>query len=78
MAYTQWYKEMSVYHIWPRSFRDGNGDGIGDLYGVLEKLDSIKSLNVEMCIRDSYGGLGYESNRLALSFHSVTSESRPL
>ena len=37
MAYTQWYKEMSVYHIWPRSFRDGNGDGIGDLYGVLEK-----------------------------------------
>ena len=47
MAYTQWYKEMSVYHIWPRSFRDGNGDGIGDLYGVLEKLDYIKSLNVD-------------------------------
>ena len=47
MAFTQWYKEMSVYHIWPRSFRDGNGDGIGDLRGVLEKLDYIKSLNVD-------------------------------
>ena len=47
MAYTQWYKEMAVYQIWPRSFCDGNGDGIGDLWGVLEKLDYIKSLNVD-------------------------------
>ena len=38
---------MSVYHIWPRSFCDGNGDGIGDLWGVLSKLDYIKSLNVD-------------------------------
>lgn len=42
-----WYKEMSVYQIWPRSFKDGNGDGIGDLKGVLEKLDYIKSLGVD-------------------------------
>ncbi len=42
-----WYKEMSVYQIWPRSFCDGNGDGIGDLEGVLSKLDYIKSLNVD-------------------------------
>jgi len=47
MAGTQWYKEMAVYQIWPRSFCDGNGDGIGDLWGVLEKLDYIKSLNVD-------------------------------
>ena len=47
MAFTPWYKEMSVYHIWPRSFCDGNGDGIGDLWGVLSKLDYIKSLNVD-------------------------------
>lgn len=38
---------MSVYQIWTRSFCDGNGDGIGDLLGVLEKLDYIKSLNVD-------------------------------
>ena len=47
MAFTPWYKEMAVYHIWPRSFCDGNGDGIGDLWGVLSKLDYIKSLNVD-------------------------------
>ena len=47
MAKSDWYKNMSVYQIWPRSFCDGNGDGIGDLWGVLGKLDYIKSLNVD-------------------------------
>ena len=47
MAKSEWYKNMSVYQIWPRSFCDGNGDGIGDLWGVLSKLDYIKSLNVD-------------------------------
>ena len=47
MAKTQWYKEMTVYQIWVRSFCDGNGDGIGDLYGVMQKLDYIKSLGVD-------------------------------
>ncbi len=47
LAKTQWYKEMAVYQIWTRSFCDGNGDGIGDLYGVLQKLDYIKSLGVD-------------------------------
>ena len=47
MAKTAWYKEMAVYQIWTRSFCDGNGDGIGDLWGVLSKLDYIKSLGVD-------------------------------
>ena len=47
MANRQWYKQMSVYQIWPRSFCDGNGDGIGDLWGVLNKLDYIQSLGVD-------------------------------
>ncbi len=47
MAEKQWYKEMTVYQIWPRSFCDGNGDGIGDLWGVLNKLDYLQSLGVD-------------------------------
>lgn len=42
-----WYKEMAVYQIWPRSFCDGNGDGIGDIKGIMSKLDYIKSLGVD-------------------------------
>jgi len=42
-----WWKEMSVYQIWPRSFADGNNDGIGDLHGVLQKLDYIQALGVD-------------------------------
>ena len=42
-----WYKEMAVYQIWPRSFCDGNGDGIGDLEGVLSKLDYLKDLGID-------------------------------
>ena len=44
MKRSEWYKDMVVYQIWPRSFCDGNGDGIGDLWGVYSKLDYIKSL----------------------------------
>ena len=44
MKRTEWYKDCVFYQIWPRSFKDGNGDGLGDLEGVYEKLDYIKSL----------------------------------
>ena len=43
----KWYKEMAVYQIWPRSFCDGNGDGIGDLEGVLQKLDYLQDLGID-------------------------------
>lgn len=47
MRTEQWYKDKVFYQIWPRSFKDGNGDGMGDLYGVYEKLDYIKSLGCD-------------------------------
>ena len=47
MKRTRWYKDGVFYQIWPRSFKDGNGDGMGDLYGVYEKLDYLKSLGVD-------------------------------
>ncbi|HMB63457.1 MAG TPA: alpha-glucosidase [Eudoraea sp.] len=43
-----WWKEGIIYQIYPRSFKDTNGDGVGDLAGVLEKLDYIESLGVTM------------------------------
>lgn len=45
---TAWWKEALVYQIYPRSFKDTDGDGIGDLKGIISKLDYVKSLNVDM------------------------------
>lgn len=44
----KWWKEAVVYQIYPRSFMDSNGDGIGDLQGVIQKLDYIKDLGVDV------------------------------
>ncbi|HUW39471.1 MAG TPA: alpha-glucosidase [Rectinemataceae bacterium] len=43
-----WWKEGVVYQIYPRSFKDSNGDGIGDLRGIVEKADYIASLGVDI------------------------------
>lgn len=43
-----WWKEVVVYQLYPRSFKDSNGDGIGDLRGIIEKLDYIQSLGVDV------------------------------
>ena len=48
MTEKKWWKEAVVYQIYPRSFRDSNGDGVGDLRGVIEKLDYIKSLGIDV------------------------------
>jgi oligo-1,6-glucosidase len=42
----KWWKEAVVYQVYPRSFQDSNGDGLGDLRGILSRLDYIKSLGV--------------------------------
>ncbi|QOI98065.1 MAG: alpha-glucosidase [Flammeovirgaceae bacterium] len=44
---TPWWTQAVIYQIYPRSFKDGNGDGVGDLRGIIEKLDYIKSLGVD-------------------------------
>lgn len=43
-----WWKESVVYQIYPRSFKDTTGNGVGDIYGIIEKLDHIKSLGVDV------------------------------
>lgn len=47
MERTRWYKDRVFYQIWPRSFCDGDGDGVGDLIGAYEKLDYIRSLGCD-------------------------------
>ncbi|KAJ5085208.1 Alpha-glucosidase [Penicillium argentinense] len=42
-----WWKNATIYQVYPASFKDDNGDGIGDLPGILSKLDYIKSLGVD-------------------------------
>ena len=42
-----WWKSAVIYQIYPRSFCDSNGDGIGDLQGIISKLDYLKELGID-------------------------------
>ena len=46
MVQTGWFKDAIIYQIYPRSFKDSNNDGIGDIKGVIEKLDYLKDLGI--------------------------------
>ena len=47
MASHPWWKNAVVYQVYPRSFMDSNGDGIGDLDGILSRIDHIARLGVD-------------------------------
>ena len=44
---TEWWRGAVIYQIYPRSFQDSNGDGVGDLKGITERLDYVASLGVD-------------------------------
>lgn len=48
MLEKKWWHEKAAYQIYPKSFCDTNGDGIGDLKGVISKLDYLKDLGVDI------------------------------
>lgn len=43
-----WWKEAVIYEIYPRSFQDSNGDGVGDLQGIIQRLDYLKELGIDV------------------------------
>jgi alpha-glucosidase len=47
-AQNPWWKEAIIYQVYPRSYLDTNGDGVGDLPGITAKLDYIASLGVDI------------------------------
>src|SRR5512138_1293771 len=47
MADLKWWQKAVFYQIYPRSFADGNGDGIGDFIGMTERLDYLKDLGID-------------------------------
>ena len=42
-----WWKEAIIYQLYPRSFKDSDGDGVGDLKGIISKMDYLKSLGID-------------------------------
>ena len=61
----KWWNEKVAYQIYPKSFYDTNGDGIGDLRGVIEKLDYLKDLGIDIiwlspCYRSPLADQGYD------------------
>lgn len=45
--YEDWWKQAVVYQVYPRSFRDANGDGLGDIAGITDRIDYLKTLGVD-------------------------------
>ncbi|KAK9370399.1 glycoside hydrolase superfamily [Lipomyces kononenkoae] len=60
-----WWKESNVYQIYPASFKDSNGDGIGDIPGIISELDYIAGLGVDIvwlcpCFKSPQVDMGYD------------------
>ena len=72
-----WWKDAVVYQIYPVSFFDSNGDGIGDLNGIYAKLDYLKDLGVDVLwlspiYRSPLADMGYDMYvRLSLVLESL-------
>src|ERR1700729_71310 len=67
----KWWKEAVIYQVYPRSFKDSDGDGVGDLNGILSELDYISSLRVNaIWLKPIYSSAG-EDNGYDISDYRV-------
>lgn len=71
----QWWKKAVAYQIYPRSFYDSNGDGIGDLRGIIEKLDYIKELGIDVIwVSPVYESPNDDNGYDISDYHDIMSE----
>jgi len=71
----KWWKEGVVYQIYPRSFMDSNGDGIGDIHGIFEKLDYIQHLGADIVwLNPVYKSPNYDNGYDISDYYSVMEE----
>lgn len=71
----KWWKEAVVYQIYPRSFMDSNNDGVGDLKGIVSKLDYIKSLGVDVIwLNPMYGSPNADNGYDISDYRSIMKE----
>ncbi len=71
----QWWKEAVVYQIYPRSFQDGNGDGIGDLRGIISRLDYIESLGIDaVWLNPVYPSPNYDNGYDVSDYRNIATE----
>jgi oligo-1,6-glucosidase len=70
-----WWKEVVVFQIYPRSFRDSDGDGIGELRGITSQLDYIKSLGVDVVwLNPIYGSPNVDNGYDISDYRAIMSE----
>jgi oligo-1,6-glucosidase len=71
----KWWKEAVVYQIYPRSFKDSDEDGVGDLKGIISKLDYIKSLGIDVVwLNPIYGSPNADNGYDISDYQSIMKE----
>ncbi|RVT78503.1 alpha-glucosidase [Flavobacterium sufflavum] len=71
----KWWKEAVVYQIYPRSYKDTDGDGVGDLKGIISKLDYIKSLGIDVVwLNPIYGSPNADNGYDISDYQSIMKE----
>jgi len=71
----KWWKEAIVYQVYPRSFKDSDGDGIGDLKGIISKLDYIKSLGIDVVwLNPIYTSPNYDNGYDISDYRNIMTE----
>ena len=56
----KWWQRSVVYQIYPRSFQDSNGDGIGDLSGITSRLEYIRELGADTTLTEEFLRMGFD------------------